>query len=414
MNNIFVRFPKIGDVVVKDFKTKTPHYISLSSFVKEELNETEYEIIGAVAWRWGDKVLVVYKNNASNQFMNRAWWYLDGYTLDGTDRTGTISIRAESNNYATNIDKVISYNATTVEDFITQLNKAFAEDTDFDAQDWFVNLEDGKVRVHCDLLNWQQVDNNSFKGGFVGSTATPEIDYDYNIRRKNGFDNGYGAISSMPIALLRFEADIPDTSYNPASDVTSVAVQELICLPAYLGTSKYQSDHCQLLREVYGEGREGWERFMRSMAPVVPCEYGSMRKRDGKRRTDLMTTFRYTSRKVSAPTAMCKAASYCHEISSDTITKGEFWLPTVEELYYILQTIEYNTNPSRDADSINECLKKIGGASISNGTHLWSCCRYNGDSMWISSGYRGFFGFNRFSSACGSVPVSLYTVRSTD
>lgn len=414
MNNIFVRFPKIGDVVVKDFATKTPHYISLSSFVKEELNETEYEIIGAVAWRWGDKVLVVYKNNANNQFMNRAWWYLDGCTLDGTDRTGTISIRVESNNYATNIDKVISYNATTVEDFITQLNKAFAEDTDFDAQDWYANLEGGKVRVHCDVRTWSQLNYNSFKGGFRGSSAAPEIDYDYNIRRKNGSDSGYGAISSMPRALSVFEDDNQSATYNPTSDVTSVAVQKPICLSAYLGESKYQSDHCQLLREVYGEGREGWKQFMRSMKPVVPCEYGSMRKRDGKKITDFMATFRYTSRKVSDPTAMCLAAYYCHEISSDTIAKGEFWLPTVEELYYILQTIEYNTNPSRDADSINECLRKIGGASISNGAYLWSCCRCNGSNAWNSSGNWGFFDLCSMANACGSVPVSLYTVRSTD
>lgn len=414
MNNIFVRFPKIGDVVVKDFKTKTPHYISLSSFVKEELNETEYEIVGAVAWRWGDKVLVVYKNNTSNRFMDRGWWYLDGYTLDGTDRTGTISIRVESNSWNSNIDKVISYNATTVEDFIAQLNKAFAEDADFDAQDWYANLEGGKVRVHCDVRMWSQLNYNSFKAGFWSGNVAPEIDYDDNIRRKNGSDSGYGAISSMPRALSVFEDDNQSAMYNPTSDVTSVAVQKSICLPAYLGTSKYQSDHCQLLREVYGEGREGWERFMRSMIPVVPCEYGSMRKRDGKRRTDLMSLLRYTSRKVSDPTAMCGAAYYCHEIKSDTIAKGEFWLPTVEELYYILQTVKYGTNPSRDADPINECLRKIGGTAISNGTHLWSCCRCYGSSAWYSSGRWGFFDFDYLASANGLVPVSLYTVRSAD
>ena len=51
MNNVFVRFPEIGDVVVKDIETKTPHYIKLDSFVKAELDESVYEIIGAVAWR---------------------------------------------------------------------------------------------------------------------------------------------------------------------------------------------------------------------------------------------------------------------------------------------------------------------------------------------------------------------------
>ena len=40
MNNVFVRFPEIGDVVVKDIETKTPQYIKLSSFVKTELDES--------------------------------------------------------------------------------------------------------------------------------------------------------------------------------------------------------------------------------------------------------------------------------------------------------------------------------------------------------------------------------------
>ena len=67
MNNVFVRFPEIGDVVVKDIETKTPHYIKLDSFIKAELDESVYEIIGAVAWREHDKVLVVYKENISTQ-----------------------------------------------------------------------------------------------------------------------------------------------------------------------------------------------------------------------------------------------------------------------------------------------------------------------------------------------------------
>ena len=41
MNNVFVRFPEIGDVVVKDIETKTPQYIKLSSFVKAELDESK-------------------------------------------------------------------------------------------------------------------------------------------------------------------------------------------------------------------------------------------------------------------------------------------------------------------------------------------------------------------------------------
>ena len=148
MNNVFVRFPEIGDVVVKDIETKTPQYIKLSSFVKTELDESVYEIIGAVAWREHDKVLVVYKENTSTQLMNRPWWYLSGYTLDGTDRTGTLSIRVADDGWNANVDKVIPYNAMSAEGLVEQLNNFFEGDADCNVQDWYANIEeDGRVYV---------------------------------------------------------------------------------------------------------------------------------------------------------------------------------------------------------------------------------------------------------------------------
>lgn len=412
MNNVFVRFPEIGDVVVKDIETKTPHYIKLDSFIKTELDESVYEIIGAVAWREHDKVLVVYKENISTQFMNRPWWYLSGYTLDGTDRTGTLSIRVAGDNWNANVEKVIPYNATSAEGLVEQLNGFFEGDADCNAQDWYANIEeDGSVRIHCDgTIAWQIFSYTTAKAGFALTSCAAEIDSDYIIRRKNGKNGSYGSIFSMQRAIEAFTPDNSSESYNPSTDVKPMDVQRPIALPAYLGESKYQSDHCKALRERYGEGREGWLRFLESLRPVAPCDYGTMRKRNGKERTDFMAQKMFTSRTVSKPTAMCNAAYYCSNVNSKTVDKGEFWLPTVGELSYIFKTIEHGTNSDMNSDPINRCLNKIGN-TVSNKANWWSCCRFYVNAAWGAIGNWGLLVNHTLIATSGVLPVSLYTVR---
>lgn len=412
MNNVFVRFPEIGDVVVKDIETKTPQYIKLSSFVKTELDESVYEIIGAVAWREHDKVLVVYKENTSTQFMNRPWWYLSGYTLDGTDRTGTLSIRVADDNWNANVDKVIPYNATSAEGLVEQLNGFFEDDADCNAQDWYANIEeDGSVRIHCDGTKaWQIFKYTTAMAGFACTSCAPEIDSDHAIRRKNGNNGGYGSIFSMQRAIEVFTPDIPAEFYNPSTDLKPMDVLRPIFLPAYLGESRYQSDHCKALRERYGEGRDGWLKFLESLRPVAPCDYGTMRKRNGKERTDIMAQKMFTSRIVSEPKAMCNAAYYCSNVNSKTIDKGEFWLPTADELSYIFKTIEYGTDSNWNSDPINRCLSKIGN-TVSNESFWRSCCRFSVSSAWSVSGAWGFLDNGNMRNTYGVLPVSLYTVR---
>lgn len=412
MNNVFVRFPEIGDVVVKDIETKTPHYIKLDSFIKTELDESVYEIIGAVAWREHDKVLVVYKEYTSTQYMNRPWWYLSGYTLDGTNRTGTLSIRVADDNWNANVEKVIPYNATSAEGFVEQLNGFFEDDADCNAQDWYANIEeDGNVRIHCDGTKaWQIFSYTTAKAGFALTSCAPEIDADYVIRRKNGNNVGNGSIFSMQRAIEAFTPDQSSVSYNPSTDVKPMDVAQPIVLPAYLGESQYQSDHCKALRERYGEGRDGWLKFLESLRPVAPCDYGTMRKRNGKERTDFMAQKMFTSRIVSEPKAMCNAAYYCSNVNSKTVDKGEFWLPTADELSYIFKTIEYGTNSDWNSDPINRCLNKIGN-TISNKAHWLSCCRCNANGVLSVNGGWGFLNGRSVHGTYWVLPVSLYTVR---
>ena len=97
-------------------------------------------------------------------------------------------------------------------------------------------------------------------------------------------------------------------------------------------------------------------------------------------------------------------------MNSKTVDKGEFWMPTADELSYIFKTIEYGTNPDRNSDPINRCLNNIGN-TISNEANWWSCCRCVVNNAWCVSGDWGFLDNFNVHDACRVLPVSLYTVR---
>lgn len=414
-NNVFTQLPKRGDIVVKDFSTKTPQYIIQDTFVKAELNTSVYEIVGVVYWTNGKKVGVVYKESASHPYCNRAWWYLSGYALDGAQHTGVISARFASNSWVANLDKTITYNASDMEGLVAALNAAFLADDDFVSQDWYADIFDGKVRVHCNNIDYRQCGHNSAKSGFTLTGSCPEIIAKKDMRRKHGGMGGEGAISSLHRALAYYRNDNGKDSYagGRTSVQTSIKQGYPINLPTWLGTSTNNpGDFCAPLRAIYGEGEEGWLKFMKSCLPVMPTDFGNMGMHNGKERTAQLASFEFTSSEVADATPMCKASAYCYNIQSQTVEMGEFWLSTTEELARILDGVEYGTKSDRNADALNKGLNLIGGSPVSNGSSWWSCLRYYSYSSWSASGNNGFFGNNGMYISYGCAPVSLYTLRS--
>ncbi len=60
------------------------------------------------------KITLVNKTNEARKWSAIYSWALTGYTLDGTDRTGVLSIRSADDSYAANHDYTVSYNASTL------------------------------------------------------------------------------------------------------------------------------------------------------------------------------------------------------------------------------------------------------------------------------------------------------------
>ena len=399
------KYPKRGDIVLKTIEGKKPVYAQIDSFVLADVDTAKYEIIGAVADIVDGKALVVYKTNAAKAWCVRRAYTLTGYTLDGTSRTGAISMR-ENSSASANVDTTFTYSANSVQELCDQLNTQFNANPTYKAQDWYAEVVDGAVMVSFDWTFSNQ-SNNTAKSGFTATlNILPDVLAVAKIRRKSGYEGGEGVIASWKRALAYFRNDNSSTTYNPNKDVTSIKQGYPICLPGYLGTSNYQSDHCAFLRSVYGEGEEGWLKFMRSCLPA-DSEQGNMGQDFGKETTALLASKTFSTTNKDE-TALCPAALYCHSVETATIAKGEFWLPTVNQVARIVRTLEYNTTNNRNADPLNQAMVKINGSAISNGSYWWSCCRNYASNAWYVNGSNGFFSGNHMCNTYIALPVSLY------
>lgn len=403
-----------GSIAYLDDK-KAIHFVATSTFNKTTFPES-YEIFGVVvigvdhdAFR-GD-VTVMNKEFKSLVMLERAYLSLTGFTLDGAEHTGTISIREASDTWDANHDYVITYKADNVASFVAQLNEVFRAKDAFKTQDWVATADtDGNVTLNYKNQVWQQISFNTAKAGFSGSNVSA-LDWipNFRILRTNGARSGEGAITNMDRAIAFFRDDLSSTNYNPSTDVKTTKIGYPICLPGYLGTSKYQSDRCAYLRSVYGEGEEGWLKFMKSFLPVLPSEYGAL---DRNKYSDMRDTYYLASLKYTGQDGVEKCASpsadYVANIAYDNelLAKGKWFIGDMQRIFSLVAPLKYPTTNDRNADKTNAALYAIGASPLGNDVVVSSCSRYDTLVRWVSYGgvFAGRSGVYN-SNAC--VPLVL-------
>lgn len=406
--NIFTKNPVWGDAVVGNLATGKPEFITSESFDPTALDSNTYETIGAVGGRFGKEVLVVWKHNAAQKWCERIEYKLTGYTLDGAEHTGVLSIR-ESSSAMASTDFTVTYTASDKAGLVTALNAFFAATTIFTTQKWFARVNDsnGEVYIGCSYEFWQQWSYNTGKSGFtLAPEIMPDVTYSSYMLRRNGNGNGEGSIHNLQRTIAYLRNDNASTAYNPQTDVTNVKTGYPICFPGYLGTSQYQSDHCAFLRSVYGEGEEGWLRYLKANMVVTPTDFGAMGIRNGKERTAILAAKTFTLAD-GVEQNLCPAAVYA-KTSPDSSVISDWFLPTTEHVASILGPVQHGTSANRDADALNKVLWAMGGDAVSNGGLFWSCLRYGGLGAWCANGGTGHFGNGGSYSLRQSLPVSLY------
>ena len=409
---------KTGSIVVLDGNSAL-HFVALDTFSSSSFM-SNYTVVGVVAVGvdhkdYRGKLVIVHKTNASKQWSAIYSFKLTGYTLDGTDRSGVLTVRSASD-WGTGVDYTINYNADNVADFLTTLNAYFKSTAPFTTQQWRADSDaQGNITLSFLFTDYRQASNSAKSGFSISANLLPGIPASSAMLRYNGQRSGEGSISNWDRAIAYFSQDLSSTTYNPASDVTSPKLSYPICKPGYLGTSQYQSDHCAALRAIYGEGEAGWLKFMESFYPVRPTNYGPLGDKatygDGKRNTYQMAGVKFTKQDNTEIVAF-PAADYCASVvyNHELLKKGAWQLPDVDTLCGILSTIKHGTTASRDADPINRALNAIGGSAISNGSYIWSASRYSAGGAWYSFGGNGYLGSNNMYSSNLALPVALLDV----
>lgn len=416
----FTKLPRRGDAVlgVKGTQGEVLYVKQESIESTADIPSDLYEIEGVVLKRRGDKVLIGALAEASKKWCDRYSFALTGYTLDGTEQSGVLSIREASDSWAANHDYTITYACETVAELIEALNTYFAANAPFTTQDWVaVDNGNGGITLHFAYTDYRQAGYDTGKTGFtLAANLMPDVVALANIRRRHGGTGGEGVLSSWYRALAYFRQDLSSTTYNPSTTVTSKKTGYPVCLPGYLGHSEYRktgdeyNDYCAALRAIYGEGEEGWLRYMKSMLPVVPTDFGNMGMHDGLERTKVLALKRYSSLTLTDK-PLCPAADYAYTFGTSCLPAGRWHLGTVEDIYDMLDGIIYGTVNDRKADAVNAMLLKLGGMAISNGSSFWSCCRYLSYHAWGASGGYGFFGGSYMYNSGGCRPLSLLSLR---
>lgn len=380
-NNVFVKIPERGDACIGRLSDKKLFYIKADTLVLSELDKNEWEVQGVVYHRDGKKVCIVGLSNSGGiAFCDRVWYYLSGYTLDGAEHTIVLAIPTKAN-WNKSVEKTITYTANTVEEFISALNATFEADADFTDQDWYADLTaDGRVRVHYVATKTQNY-NFTAKSGITKTNSMPELKQCQRLRRKSGQAMQIGGICSWHRSLAYYRND-NGTSIDQGgrtAEQMSIKQEWPINLPTWLGTStKNPGDFCKPLRDVYGEGEEGWMRFMRSCMSVTDTDEGIMMYDDGER-SKLLSSFTYTSRKVVEPKYMCPASGWCTSFSTSCLPAGSWHLPSPKELVKLMRDVTQGTGTP---DVLNRTIVAAGGEAISNGYSLWSFVRSSTPHNW--------------------------------
>ena len=395
----FVRIPKRGDIAANELTTHNTVYIPREQYKAADIAGS-HEVLGVVAGIIGREAIIVHPDcGTSAKWTDRLWWYCSGYTLDGTEHTINFSLCFASNSWSA-VTKTVSYTASSLSALISTLNTAFADGGDFDSQKWYADEYGGKLRLTCDNLDWRQHSSNSASNGLTMGGCMPEIAAHADMRRKHGGNGGEGAISSMERALIYYKSSTGTNSYEGGRTTEQDSVKQTY--PINLTTwNRTSPDYCAYLRGIYGEGEEGWKRFMKSCLPVTPTDYGDMGVHDGK--SICKPLAQITGRMTSSSSVVQLMAAFAkpYNLMGNTFSKGDFWLPTTEEISVILN----GNNDS--ADPLNLGLTAIGGSTIPNYAYLWSCLRYYSYYAWIANGYYGFFdGDGMYYGWITVVPVS--------
>ena len=403
--NRFTKLPKTGDAVVGELATGQVRFIPLEELDYDRLDQSAYETIGTVAFRHGNRVLVVYKENASKVFCNTVDYLLTGYLLDGEEHTSTLQLKLTTSS-DTLTDIAVTYAATTQQAMIDQLNTVLSAHETAPTWRWTAYAVGEQIYLCADFKFYQQANGCKGADGFALEARTMEgVPYCNVALKQNGTYNSDTLTANMDRRIYYLRSLAPSLT----ADITSTAKNTAVALQDWLGNSPDGLDHCAYLRSVYGEGEEGWIRCLEANRAVMPTDRGALRYGHdyAMQLTDRLCELRNCFGDLKHP-----ALNYVRTVVNSVCLPPERWhLISLPDGLELTSMLRYGTDPSRLSDPINECLYRLKGAAISNGAGRWFAARSALHAAWYCDGTYGYAGYHgSMYNALQVLPASSLTI----
>ncbi len=415
--------PCKGDICVLDSGLNA-RYIKQESFTLASL-PSGWQAVGFVEWVRGNKVKVT-RVVGTYKWAQYFLWKITGYTADGAEHAFSFAVKVSNVTYTCSG----TYSGSDIDEVAASMN-AIVSVFDFGGHSYHVYVRNGDLILQHDTYTTYLAVTAT--GVSVTQAVGPELTANSNMPRFNGRLTSEGATINLNRALIYFRADIDNASYNPTAEVTSLALQYPICLPAYLGQSAYrkdgetQLDYCSLLRETYGEGEEGWIRCISRGLAKYPDKRGVFDDYvcgDGK-----TNTYKLAGQKVQKangdPDAFYPAFDAVAAVGfpgAKGLDKGDWYLPTIGEIFELKSGITYPavyqigvgsvSTVAASADPITRACAKLGMTQVQNSTYAWSSSRCLANLAWVFGGNNGIAGiYNYFYYAVQVVASALLSLR---
>ena len=388
--NVIVNNPKEGDILFLD-NAKKMRFVTLESFDKASFPE-DCVIVGVVAYRQGNEALVVNKNNTTKQWSKVFLWDVTGWKIGSASETniGFYSSQKPAGS-------VFSYNGNTIDEIVTQLNSWFIKYQEAGSSIQSSRIyraykkDESTIRVVLETYgNWYEY-ILTMSGLTVSYQVGAMLPANTNTYAINGVGGEYKGMNWGK--YYSYVHDATSSTFNPTDPLRSI--------PSYPVSFKcYQSVVGQYLRDLYGEGEDGYTLYLKDNMVKFPSLRGifSEEFRDGLKNTYLLAAEQHMESDGQLHYTY-PAAKYCAdtEYANEHLAKGKWFLPTMYNLMKIFSKIKMDYS-----DIVNHALVAIGGTKLYMSA-AWSCCRSSVNASWI------FFGFCGSSSSYGFY-VSGYAV----
>jgi hypothetical protein len=361
---------------------------------------TNWVKVGVVAKNYGTKILAINNSNASKQWIDGYLWSVKGtaFSTDSTDHTLEFTFYVG----ATNVVLNFTYNASSLEEIATQFTAfcntnisslgannmyqayvgvdwegsaciIFQKDKFTDYRQYQLGIKENNVAISVhNIINDQSLSiyNSSIK-------LVNELSSDYPVMNVGRYCNQY--------------AGSTEASRNPTSLVNSIPATP-VSLASYTGP------YCQYLRDIYGDGTEGYYKYISGYLPKMPDFRGafSSKYRSGLENTKNLAQYRITEYNSIASKALYTAADYCYNISYNNpkVSQGNWFLASIYELCEVIPELRYSATASDNgkwglvnsrelSDPINKSLVAINGSALPLSSGWWSSVRRNSLISWV-------------------------------